>query len=223
MGTAATYRRSCRRVLWHTINERSSVYSFKPRITNREKENCWWPLPFVVEVAQIRWVLFKSSYWPSILPQLIWLLGFASNSSNIRRFLVVLLEWILRQRKRVKSLKICKNLSQCPKLTCETETYGFRNDTTLSMTVIDCLATVAIVIWRKSMNFANLLNFRLSDLERITNGTSWEIEKSVDLNLWKTHVVLSLPKNIFFLINARQKCSVKYLETWLSSFNSYIW
>lgn len=104
---------------------------------------------------------------------------------------------MLRQRKRVKSLKIwkiCKNLSQSPKLTCETETYGFRNDTTLSMTVIDCLATVATVIWRKSTNFANFPNFRLSDFERITNGTSWEIGKSVDLNLWKTHVVFSLTK-----------------------------
>ena len=47
-----------------------------------------------------------------------------------------------REHNRVKSLKIgkiCKNLSQYPKLTCETETYGFRNDTTLSMTVISVL------------------------------------------------------------------------------------
>ena len=85
--------------------------------------------------------------------------------------------------KSLKIWKICKNLSQYPKLTCETETYGFRNDTTLSMTVIDCLATVATVYLMQIYEFRKFSESQMSDFERITNGTSWEIEKNVDLNL----------------------------------------
>ena len=74
--------------------------------------------------------------------------------------------------------------------------------------------------------FRKFSNFRLSDtdFEWITNGTSWEIGKNVDLNLWRTQIVFSYyQKNIFLFINASKKCSVKCLETWLLSFNSYIW